>query len=107
MSVDTQNVPKNAPSLVPTGVSVGLFLGCVAFSLAGFLFRALVEPIGSFVWQMLATVLFFSVIAPCLILVGAYGMNKFGSANIHPKNAITLGLLLSFVGLVCMMGVYS
>ncbi|WFF39640.1 hypothetical protein LU290_05320 [Moraxella nasibovis] len=97
-----------AKSVIPWGVTIGLFLASLVLSLAGYGFRLMAgEPMSSVVSHAAKVVPFFVLGLPALIWLGSLVLNKTGKANIHARNAWTLGWLLSTVAMLSIMGVYS
>lgn len=104
----SSNQPINQPSVVPTHITVLLGVLALALSLAGYVVQLLVITDKlTILWHALKVVPVFMVLIPAGICIGAYLMNRFSGTNIHPKNAWTLGWLLSVVALLSLMGQYS
>ena len=100
-----QGTPKN---LVPLGVTIGLTIFALLLTLMGYGFRLLVGDSVADVVRHAAVVLsFFLIVFPALITAGSKLMNKFTGTRIQTRNAWTLGLLLSCVMILTMMGQYS
>lgn len=99
---------KAKTAVVPTGVTAGLGVFAFLLSIAGYVLRLMVEPDKSAVLlHALKVVPVFMLVIPVLCCCGAYVMNRFSGANIHFKNAWTLGWLLSVVAMLSLMGQYS
>lgn len=93
---------------VPWGLTIGLGVFVFLLSGAGYAIRLLVEKDPWAVLSQAALVMsLFLFGVPALMCLGAYIMNKIQGTTIVMKNAWTLGWLLSCVGLLCIMGVYS
>lgn len=99
---------NNHSQNVPTIVLVVLALLCFVLSMAGFLFKIWFgTPWQALIVQIVLTVGFFVVGVPLLTYLTSIGINKANGENIAPKNAVALGLLLSVVSLIWLMGAYS
>ncbi|SIS01323.1 hypothetical protein SAMN02745664_11431 [Moraxella cuniculi DSM 21768] len=113
MNHDTQrtNPPAKqggAIGVVPMVFSVGLCLATIVLSAAGFGFRLMFGDPPEQVFRQAAVIVpAFVVVLPMMVWLGSIGLNKLGKAHIHPRNAWTLGWLLSTVALLSIMGVYS
>lgn len=103
--------PKSStkPSgVVPMAVTIGLCIASIVLSGAGYVFRLAFGDAPAEVLRHAAVVMpAFIIGIPVLIWLGAMLLNKMGKAHIHPRNALTLGWLLSTVALLSIMGVYS
>lgn len=98
----------NPPSLVPMGLTVGLGLFALILALAGYGFRLLAgDSVEAVIRHAVEVVSFFMVVVPFVFVLGAKLLNKFNNTNIQTRNAITLGFLISCVGLLTIMGRYS
>lgn len=98
----------NKKSTVPWGLTIGLGVFVFILSGAGYAIRLLVEKDSWVVIrQAMMVMLLFVFGVPALMCLGAYVMNKTQNTAIAMKNAWTLGWLLSCVGLLCIMGIYS
>lgn len=99
---------KTGKNVVPLGVSIGLFVASLVLSCAGYGFRLMLgEPVMDVLRHASVVVSVFVIGFPLLCYLGSLGLNKAGKANIHPRNALTLGWLLSVVASLSIMGVYS
>ncbi|MDO4897043.1 MAG: hypothetical protein Q3971_06745 [Moraxella sp.] len=102
------NPNTHSPALVPIGITIGLAIFALILALAGYGFRLL---LGHDVWVVMrhasVIVSFFMIVVPALFVGGAKLMNKFQKTNIQTRNAITLGLLMSCVAILTIMGRYS
>ncbi|MDO4441736.1 MAG: hypothetical protein Q4B81_06105 [Moraxella sp.] len=104
----SQGNHTKTPSIIPWGVTVALFCSSLVLSLAGYGFRLMVGDDTQAVISHAAKVVpFFVFVLPALIWLGSLLLNKMGKAAIHPRNAWTLGWLLSTVAMLSIMGVYS
>lgn len=98
----------NKPSIVPMGVTVGLGVFAWVLASLGYGFRLLAgEPLGVVLPHALIVVSFFVVGVPALFVLGAKCLNRYQNLTIHTQNAISLGLLISCVALLTIMGRYS
>ncbi len=99
---------QQAPSLVPIGLTIGLGVFALILALAGYGFRLLAgHEVGVVLRHASVVVSFFMIVVPALFVGGAKLLNAFGGANIQTRNAITLGLLISCVAILTIMGRYS
>lgn len=99
---------KQTVGVVPTAITVGLCLASIVLSVAGYGFRILFgDPLGEVLRHAMVIVPSFVVGLPVLAWLFSLLLNRFGNTNIHPKNALTLGWLLSTVAMLSIMGVYS
>lgn len=90
------------------GVTIALFTTSLVLSLLGYGFRLMMGDDFSIVMNhAIKVVPFFLIVMPALVWFGSILLNKMGKANIHPRNAWTLGWLLSTVAMLSIMGVYS
>lgn len=95
-------------STVPWGLTAGLGVFVFLLSGAGYAIRLLVEKNTWVVLKQALTVMpLFLLVVPALMCLGASIMNKTQGTHIVMQNAWTLGWLLSCVGLLCIMGIYS
>ena len=96
------------PSLVPMGVTIGLAVFALALASLGFGFRLLGgETVADVVRHALAIVAFFLIVLPSGFVAGAKLLNRIEGSHIATRNAFTLGLLISVVALLTIMGRYS
>ncbi|MCL1622740.1 hypothetical protein M2R47_00520 [Moraxella sp. Tifton1] len=105
-----QSITQDKPSksVVPLGLTIGLFMASLVLSLAGYGFRLLGgDDMGEVVRHAAKVVPFFVFVLPALIWLGSLILNKLGKADIHARNAWALGWLLSTVAILSIMGVYS
>lgn len=94
--------------LVPFGVTIGLGIFAFVLSIAGYILRLMVEKDTTAVLLHAAKVVpVFVLVIPALMCAGAYLLNRFNGTKIAMRNAWTLGWLLSCVGMLSIMGVYS
>ena len=106
--ISTSNTQTTPKSLIPLGVTIGLTIFALLLTLMGYGFRLLVGDSVADVVRHAAVVLsFFLIVFPALITAGSKLMNKFTGTRIQTRNAWTLGLLLSCVMILTMMGQYS
>ncbi|AKG07874.1 hypothetical protein AAX05_04750 [Moraxella bovoculi] len=104
-SSDANIAPK---SVIPLGVTISLFVASLVLSLAGYGFRLMAgDDVNDVLSHAIKVVPFFLFVMPALIWLGSVVLNKIGKAAIHPRNAWTLGWLLSTVSMLSIMGVYS
>ncbi len=105
----TDNTPKSTPkSLIPLSMTIGLGVFALLLTLMGYGFRLLKgDSIEAVARHALVVLSFFLIVLPALVTLGAWGMNKFTGSQIQTRNAWTLGLLLSCVMILTMMGQYS
>lgn len=97
-----------SPSLVPLGLTIGLGVFALLLAVAGYGFRLLAgDEVGVVLRHACVVVSFFMIVVPALFVGGAKLLNAFGGANIQTRNAITLGLLMSCVAILTIMGRYS
>lgn len=90
------------------GFTVGLAVASVLLSAAGFGFRLLFgETLSEVSRQAIVVIPAFVIGIPLLVWLCALILNKTHRLNIHPRNALTLGWLLSVVAMLSVMGVYS
>ncbi|USZ14875.1 hypothetical protein NGM44_00285 [Moraxella sp. FZFQ2102] len=95
-------------SVVPMSFTIGLCLASILLSIAGYGFRLMFgDDVGEVMRHAAVVVPSFVIGVPVLIWLGSVGLNKMGKTNIHPRNALTFGWLLSTVALLSIMGVYS
>ncbi|WP_294033404.1 hypothetical protein [uncultured Moraxella sp.] len=95
-------------SVVPMSFTIGLCLASIVLSVAGYGFRLMFgDDVAAVLRHAMVVVPFFVIVLPALMWLGSVGLNKMGKASIHPRNALTLGWLLSVVSLLSIMGVYS
>lgn len=95
-------------SVVPKAYTAGLAVMAMLLSMAGYGFRlALGEP-----WQQVLT--HAAVVVPAFVLgfplamwVGSKVFTHITGNQVQSRNAITLGLLLSCVTMLWLMGTYS
>lgn len=100
--------PTNKAALVPMVFTVGLCLSSIVLSLAGYGFRLMFgDDFGEVLRHAIVVVPTFVLGIPFLVYLGSVGLNKMGKTAILPRNAWTLGWLLSTVALLSIMGVYS
>lgn len=100
--------PTKQPGVVPMAVTIGLCIASIVLSGAGYAFRLAFGDAPAEVLRHAAVVMPAFVIGiPVLMWLGSVGLNKMGKTRIHPRNALTLGWLLSTVALLSIMGVYS
>lgn len=105
-SMSKQSTPK--PSVVPLPMSIGLFVLVLMLGSAGYVFRLMLgEPLMQVLLHMLKVLGGFLFGVPLLCYISSLVMNKFFYTNIHPRNALTLGLLLSTTAILSIMGMYS
>lgn len=104
-----QNNESEMPkSVIPLGLTIALFMLSLVLSLMGYGFRLMMgDDTGAVISHVAKVVPFFVFVVPALIWLGSLWLNKTGKADIHPRNAWTLGWLLSTVAMLCIMGVYS
>ena len=112
MSINTNNPKPSTQSttknVVPMIFPIGLCIASILLSGAGYVIRLIFGDDTGAVLKHAAVVMPAFVIGiPLLIWLGSIGLNKMGKTNIHPRNAWTLGWLLSTVALLSIMGVYS
>lgn len=99
---------KQTAGVVPTAITVGLCLASIVLSVAGYGFRIMFGDSAQEVLRhAMVVVPAFVIGIPLLAWLFSILLNRFGNTNIHPKNALTLGWLLSTVALLSIMGVYS
>ncbi|MDO4251438.1 MAG: hypothetical protein Q4C68_08005 [Moraxella sp.] len=99
---------QNKRTVVPLGVTIGLGLFAFILSIAGYGMRLLMgDEVAEVLSHAAKVVPAFMIAIPLLSCAGAYLMNRFAHANIHLRNAWTLGWLLSVVAMLSIMGVYS
>ncbi|TWV83378.1 hypothetical protein [Moraxella sp. VT-16-12] len=102
------NQPTTPPSLVPLGLTISLAIFALILACAGYGFRLLAgHDVGSVLRHALVVVSFFVIVVPCAFVGGAKLMNTFKHTNIQTRNALTLGLLISCVAILTIMGRYS
>lgn len=102
------NTPKQSPSLIPKGVTIGLGIFTFMLAIAGYGFRLLAgDELSVVIRHAMVVVSFFMIVFPAIITAGAWAMNKWSDANIQTRNAWTLGWLLSCVAILTIMGQYS
>lgn len=107
MNPKSGDSPKQA-GVVPMTVTVALCIASILLSGVGYVFRLALGDEPSQVLSHAAMVMSAFVIGvPLLMWLGAWLLNKMGKTCIHPRNALTLGWLLSTVALLSIMGVYS
>lgn len=95
-------------SVIPLGVTIALFIASIILSIAGYGFRLLAgEELGVVLSHAMKVVPFFVFGLPAFVWLGSLLTNKMGKTNVHPRNAWTLGWLLSTVAMLSIMGVYS
>ncbi|UXZ04774.1 hypothetical protein [Moraxella nasicaprae] len=95
-------------AVVPTVFTAGLCLSSIVLSTAGYGFRLMLgESVSEVLRHAIMVVPVFVVGVPVLVWLVSIVLNKFAHTNIHPKNALTLGWLLSTVAILSIMGVYS
>lgn len=108
MDKKPQHAAANLNGVIPLGVTILLFIASLVLSLAGYGLRLLAgDDIGAVLVHAAKVVPFFVFVVPALIWLGSIVLNKMGKAAIHPRNAWTLGWLLSTVAMLSIMGVYS
>ena len=96
------------PSLVPMGLTIGLGLFALILALAGYGFRLLAgDELSAVLRHALVVVSFFIIVVPALFVLGAKFLKRLKGTTIQSRNAITLGLLMSCVALLTIMGRYS
>lgn len=101
----TNNAQK---SLVPMALTIGLGIFAFLLAIAGYGLRLLAgDAPMAVLTHALKVVPVFMLVIPALMCAGAYLMNHFSAADIQMRNAWTLGWLLSVVGMLSIMGVYS
>lgn len=106
--MDNKETDLASKSVIPLGVTIGLFISTVVLSVAGYGFRLMAgDAVSEVVSHAIKVVPFFVFVVPMLIWLGSLILNKMGKANIHARNAWTLGWLLSTVAMLSIMGVYS
>lgn len=99
---------NNSVILVPIGITIGLGIFALILALAGYGFRLLAgDDVKVVACHASVVVSFFVIIVPACFVVGAKLFNKLKRTNIQPRNAITLGLLISCVAILTIMGRYS
>lgn len=91
----------SAPSLVPAYLTIGLGVFAVILSLAGFVFLpAEARPVST-----IAIVFAVYVIAlPAAFLLGGWLMRYVTGDQVHWRNALSLGFLVSCVAMLWKMG---
>lgn len=108
MTQHSDNHAQQTPSLIPIGITIGLAIFALILALAGYAFRLIAGHDTSEVLRHAAVVVsFFMIVVPALFVGGAKLLNRFNHTNIQTRNAITLGLLMSCVALLTIMGRYS
>lgn len=104
---DNQNVAiADEKSLVPIGVTFGLGIFALILGLAGFVVKIVLfgETMAQVLPQFVRIVAIFWLLIPCGFMLGARIVNKFsGKPPILPRNALTLGLLISCVSMLWLM----
>lgn len=112
----TQNIHSSnsleTAEIKPKPISLWVTFGFFAFALLlaslGYFFRWLAGDTWAQILPHAAAVLsFFLIGVPVLTCIIAWLMNKYSKTNIHMQNACTLGLLLSCVMILTIMGQYS
>ncbi|WP_019671859.1 hypothetical protein [Psychrobacter lutiphocae] len=107
-NLEQQASPKNSPSLIPKGVTIGLALFALVLSLAGYVFRLLAgDPLADVIRHASVLVPLFVVVIPVGFWLGSVIMNKVKGMHIQRRNALTLGWLISCVTMLWFMGAYS
>lgn len=93
---------------VPMAFTVGLFIFSFLLSIAGYAFRLLFgEEWGVVLRHAALVVPSFVIGIPFVFWIGSLLLNKLTGSHIHPRNALTLGWLISTVAILSIMGVYS
>lgn len=101
-----QQNTSNEKSLVPIGVTLGLGAFALILGMAGFLVKVVLfgETMAQMLPQFVRVVAIFWLLIPCGFMLGARIVNKFsGKSPILPRNALTLGLLISCVAMLWLM----
>lgn len=101
-----QQNTSNEKSLVPIGVTLGLGAFALILGMAGFFVKIVLfgETMAQMLPQFVRVVAIFWLLIPCGFMLGARIVNKFsGKPPILPRNALTLGLLISCVAMLWLM----
>ena len=95
-------------SLVPKGITIGMAMFALVFSLAGYGFRLMVgDDVGTVLRHAAVVVPTFMLGIPLFFWVGSRILNKVKGLHIESWNAISLGYLTSCVSMLWLMGTYS
>lgn len=104
--IDTPSEPD--VSVVPKAYTIGLAIMAVLLSTAGYGFRlALGDPWQEVITHAVVIIPVFIFGFPTAMWLGAKIFTHITGNAIHHRNAITLGLLLSCVTMLWLMGTYS
>ena len=99
---------KQAPSLVPKGITIGMAAFALVLSLAGYGFRLLIgDDVGEVLRHAAVIVPAFMIGIPLFFWLGSRILNKFKGLHIASWNAISLGYLTSCIAMLWLMGTYS
>lgn len=101
-----QQMTNSEKALVPIGVTIGLLVFALILGVAGFVVKIVLfgETIAQVLPQLVRMVAIFWLLIPCGFMLGAKIINKFsGKLPILPRNALTLGLLISCVSMLWLM----
>ena len=99
---------KQAPSLVPKGITIGMAAFALVLSLAGYGFRLLIgDDVGEVLRHAAVIVPAFVLGIPLFFWLGSRLLNKVKGMHIETRNALTLGWLTACVAMLWLMGTYS
>lgn len=95
------NTPAPNPTQVPVGITVGLAVFAVVLSLGSFI----PMPAAERSIALIALVFLVHVIViPASFVLGGWVMSKVNGDQIHWRNSLSLGLLISGVWMLWKMG---
>ena len=99
---------KQAPSLVPKGLTIGMAAFALVLSLAGYGFRLLIgDDVGEVLRHAAVIVPAFMIGIPLFFWLGSRILNKLKGLHIASWNAISLGYLTSCISMLWLMGTDS
>lgn len=111
MNTEPHNIRSSTQtkvSVIPKGYTIGLAILAVLLSTVGYGFRlAFGEPWQQVVTHAVMIIPTFVLGFPLLMWLGAKVFTRITGNDVHHRNAITLGLLLSCVTMLWLMGTYS
>lgn len=106
-TTQTDGLQKKS-GVISLWVTFGLFVFALFLASLGYFFRWLAgDTLEQIVPHAAAVLSFFLIGMPALTSMMAWLMNKYTKTHIHMQNACTLGLLLSCVMILTIMGQYS
>lgn len=106
MTDNHQEIISQSPSIVPKGLTIGLAIFAFILSIAGFVVKLTLfgETFQQILPSLVRVIAIFWLLIPCGFMLGARIINKYSNKPaIQPRNALTLGLLISCVAMLWFM----